>query len=70
MSVLHTGVECGEVTIPGGANAKLRVAIVSRGVGGRAAFSCIQGWGLRGSHETVCMPNGEWAQPFPTCVGE
>lgn len=70
MSDLHTGVECGEVGITGGGGGgKLRVAVVSRGVGGRAAFSCQPGWGLRGPQETLCLPNGEWALPFPTCIG-
>lgn len=69
MSVVPAGVECGEIVVPGGSTGKLRVTVVSRGVGGRAAFSCVSGWGLRGPQETICMPNGEWSQPFPLCVG-
>lgn len=47
----------------------LRASIVSREVGGKALFSCPPGHTLRGSTEAVCMPNGEWAQPFPYCEG-
>lgn len=49
--------------------ANLRVVIVSREVGGRAVFSCTPGFGLRGPGETVCLSSGDWALPFPTCVG-
>lgn len=47
-----------------------RVAVLSREVGGRAAFSCHSGFGLRGPSESICLPSGEWATPFPTCVGK
>lgn len=46
-----------------------RVAVLSREVGGRAAFSCKSGFGIRGPSESICLPSGEWATPFPTCVG-
>lgn len=61
------GVECGEVgsVLP----PHLKVAVISREVGGRAVFSCTPGYGLRGPHETVCLLSGEWASNFPTCVG-
>ncbi|XP_068084486.1 sushi, von Willebrand factor type A, EGF and pentraxin domain-containing protein 1 [Anabrus simplex] len=45
----------------------LRVSILSREVGGRAVFSCAQGYGLRGPHEAVCLHSGDWASPLPTC---
>ncbi|XP_021914139.1 sushi, von Willebrand factor type A, EGF and pentraxin domain-containing protein 1 isoform X2 [Zootermopsis nevadensis] len=45
----------------------LRVSILSREVGGRAVFSCAQGYGLRGPHEAVCQHTGDWASPLPTC---
>ncbi|XP_049790095.1 sushi, von Willebrand factor type A, EGF and pentraxin domain-containing protein 1-like [Schistocerca nitens] len=45
----------------------LRVSILSREVGGRAVFSCAQGYGLRGPHEAVCLPSGDWTTPMPTC---
>lgn len=47
----------------------LRVSILSREVGGRAVFSCAQGFGLRGPHEAICLPSGDWANPMPTCQG-
>lgn len=62
------GVECGEVSIPPSGNGTApRVAIISREVGGRAAFSCPPGHGLKGPSESVCQPSGEWSQPLPTC---
>lgn len=61
------GIECGDVG--GVLPIHLRVSVVSREVGGRAVFSCAPGFGLRGRHETVCLSSGEWATPFPTCVG-
>jgi Sushi repeat (SCR repeat) len=64
-------IECGEVPLTASMNGSTpRVAILSREVGGRAAFSCPLGYGLRGPSEAMCNTNGEWAGPFPTCVGE
>ncbi|XP_049879785.1 uncharacterized protein LOC126376459 isoform X2 [Pectinophora gossypiella] len=63
-------VECGEVvhdTALGEGERRPRVAVVSRGVGGRAAFSCPAGWALSGPTETVCLPAADWARPFPVC---
>lgn len=63
-------VECGEVPIQANNNGSApRVAILSREVGGRSAFSCPPGYGLRGPSEAICLPSGEWGGPFPTCVG-
>lgn len=69
---LFKGVECGEISLPpnNGNGSVPRVSILSREVGGRAAFSCITGFGLRGSTESVCLPTGEWSTPFPTCAGK
>ncbi|GAB0099339.1 locomotion-related protein Hikaru genki [Sergentomyia squamirostris] len=62
-------VECGDIPLLTSSNAtQPLVAVLSREVGGRAAFSCPSGYGLRGSSESVCLPSGEWAQPFPTCI--
>ncbi|XP_060807330.1 uncharacterized protein LOC106139408, partial [Amyelois transitella] len=63
-------VECGEVihdTPLNEGERRPRVAVVSRGVGGRAAFSCPPGWALSGPTETVCLPAADWAKPFPVC---
>lgn len=61
------GVECGDFgnVLP----QHLRVSVVSREVGGRAVFSCAPGYGLRGASETACLSSGEWATPYPSCVG-
>lgn len=65
-----SGVECGEVSIPPSLNGTApRVAIISREVGGRSAFSCPPGHGLKGPSESICLPSGEWSGPFPTCLG-
>ncbi|XP_038218678.1 uncharacterized protein LOC119837224 isoform X1 [Zerene cesonia] len=63
-------VECGEVihdTPLNDGERRPRVSVVSRGVGGRAAFSCPAGWALSGPAETVCLPAADWAKPFPVC---
>lgn len=60
-------VECGDIPLPNNISSP-RVAVLSREVGGRAAFSCASGYGLRGPAEAICLPAGEWATPFPTCV--
>ncbi|XP_050671196.1 uncharacterized protein LOC126969692 [Leptidea sinapis] len=63
-------VECGDVvhdTPLQDGERRPRVAVVSRGVGGRAAFSCTPGWALSGPTETVCLPAADWAKPFPVC---
>lgn len=66
-----TAVECGDVPLVASSNRTVpRVAVLSREVGGRAAFSCKLGYGIRGSAESVCLGTGEWSTPFPTCVGE
>lgn len=71
--VILPGVECGDVvldtSLSEGERAP-RVAVVSRGVGGRAAFSCPPGFALRGAPETVCLPHANWAKPFPVCRGK
>lgn len=68
---LSKGVECGDIPLLTSSNGTVpRVAVLSREVGGRASFSCPSGYGLRGSSESVCLPSGEWAQPFPTCIGK
>lgn len=65
------GVECGDLPIMASSNRTVpRVAVLSREVGGRAAFSCKLGYGIRGPSESICLPTGEWATPFPTCVGK
>lgn len=48
----------------------LRVSILSREVGGRAVFSCAQGYGLNGPNDAVCQQNGDWSMPLPTCEGK
>lgn len=48
----------------------LRVAILSRVVGGQAMFSCIQGYGLHGPVHATCLQNATWTKPFPTCSGD
>lgn len=73
MRLCYPGVECGEVvhdTPLEEGERRPRVSIVSRGVGGRAAFSCPAGWALRGAPETVCLPAADWAKPFPVCRGQ
>jgi len=47
----------------------LRIAVLSRQVGGEIMFSCMQGFGLDGPTHSTCLPTGEWEQPFPTCAG-
>lgn len=47
----------------------LRIAVLSRQVGGEIMFSCMQGFGLNGPTHSTCLPSGEWEQPFPTCAG-
>uniref|UniRef100_A0A6P4EHA5 LOW QUALITY PROTEIN: uncharacterized protein LOC108042246 n=1 Tax=Drosophila rhopaloa TaxID=1041015 RepID=A0A6P4EHA5_DRORH len=62
-------VECGDIPLGMGSNASSpRVSVLSREVGGRAAFSCSSGYGLRGPAEAICNPTGEWSAPLPTCV--
>ncbi|XP_052851585.1 uncharacterized protein LOC128261770 isoform X2 [Drosophila gunungcola] len=62
-------VECGDIPLGMGGNASSpRVSVLSREVGGRAAFSCSSGYGLRGPAEAICNPTGEWSAPLPTCV--
>ncbi|XP_055918542.1 sushi, von Willebrand factor type A, EGF and pentraxin domain-containing protein 1-like, partial [Eupeodes corollae] len=61
-------IECGDINMHIENKSTPRVAVLSREVGGRASFSCSSGYGLRGPIESICLPTGEWALPFPTCV--
>ncbi|XP_055372262.1 uncharacterized protein LOC129606153 isoform X4 [Condylostylus longicornis] len=61
-------VECGDIPILANESTPIRVSVLSREVGGRAAFSCPSGYGIRGSAESICLPSGEWSTPFPACV--
>ncbi|CAB3368986.1 Hypothetical predicted protein [Cloeon dipterum] len=58
-------IECGDISI--GHDPNLRVTILSREVGGKAVFSCAQGFGIMGNHESKCLSSGEWSGPFPEC---
>ncbi|KAG7300622.1 hypothetical protein JYU34_014915 [Plutella xylostella] len=63
-------VECGEVVLDTPlteGSRRPRVSVISRVVGGRAAFSCPSGWALDGPAETACTPAADWARPFPVC---
>lgn len=67
---VFSGIECGDIPLQSSSNRSVpRVSVLSREVGGRASFSCQNGYGLRGPSETTCLSSGEWAQPFPTCTG-
>lgn len=61
-------IECGDINMNIENKGTPRVAVLSREVGGRASFSCSTGYGLRGPIESICLPTGEWALPFPICV--
>lgn len=61
-------IECGDINMHIENKSTPRVAVLSREVGGRASFSCSSGYGIRGPIESICLPSGEWALPFPTCV--
>lgn len=68
------GVECGDIPLTSynshqGNGTTPQVSVLSREVGGRAAFSCPSG-AIRGPVESVCLPSGEWSTPFPTCAGK
>lgn len=75
------GVECGDIPLTSynhnykqhhnspGNETTPQVSVLSREVGGRAAFSCPSG-AIRGPVESVCLPSGEWSTPFPTCAGK
>ena len=76
---LFKGVECGDIPLTSlnghshhhfGNGTAPQVSVLSREVGGRAAFTCPQGGAIRGPSESVCLPNGEWSTPFPTCAGK
>lgn len=67
---MEIGIECGDIPLQSSSNRSVpRVSILSREVGGRASFSCHTGFGLRGQPETTCLSTGEWALPFPVCMG-
>ena len=58
--------ECGDLELQHG-----QVTLESYTVGSLAAFSCDDGYQLRGpSPVLLCQVNGEWAPEAPTCTGE
>ncbi|XP_059474921.1 sushi, von Willebrand factor type A, EGF and pentraxin domain-containing protein 1-like isoform X2 [Neocloeon triangulifer] len=58
-------IECGDISTANDPN--LRVTILSREVGGKAVFSCAQGFGITGGQESKCLSTGEWSGPLPEC---
>lgn len=64
---VYTVIECEKIDNLTDPN--LRIAVLSRQVGGEIMFSCMQGFGLNGPTHSTCLPTGEWEQPFPTCAG-
>ena len=39
-------------------------------VGEIANHTCNDGFVLRGAIQRECLPNGEWSEPLPMCVGK
>lgn len=46
-----------------------KITILGRDVGGKALFSCSQGYMVEGASEAVCQSNGEWSSAIPLCKG-
>lgn len=46
-----------------------KINVVSLDVGGKAVFTCPQGFVTEGASEAVCKSNGEWSTPVPHCKG-
>ena len=46
-----------------------KISIGGRHVGGKAHFSCPQGYTLQGSTEATCQTSGEWSSAIPLCKG-
>lgn len=46
-----------------------KISILSRDVGGKAIFSCPQGYIIDGSTQAICQINGEWSTAIPLCNG-
>jgi len=46
-----------------------RITIGSLSVGGKATFTCPQGFMIDGATEATCKGNGEWSAPMPLCKG-
>lgn len=47
-----------------------KITIMNREVGGKAIFSCPQGFMTEGSPEAVCQMSGQWSAPVPICKGK
>ncbi|XP_066943300.1 sushi, von Willebrand factor type A, EGF and pentraxin domain-containing protein 1-like isoform X2 [Macrobrachium rosenbergii] len=48
-------------------DSRLRVTVLSRGVGGRVLFTCPKGYTTTGPSRAICLDNGQWSSPTPTC---
>lgn len=46
-----------------------KITIGNRGVGGKAIFSCPDGFLIEGESEAVCQSNGQWSNDIPLCKG-
>lgn len=46
-----------------------KITIGNRAVGGKAVFTCPQGFLIEGESEAVCQSNGQWSNDIPLCKG-
>lgn len=46
-----------------------KISVLSREVGGKATFTCPQGFMTEGSSEAVCQSSGQWSASVPFCRG-
>ncbi|XP_021948742.1 sushi, von Willebrand factor type A, EGF and pentraxin domain-containing protein 1 isoform X2 [Folsomia candida] len=44
-----------------------KISIVSLDVGGKALFTCPQGYVADGAADATCQSNGKWSNPLPIC---
>jgi len=58
--------DCGDPGTPQNGGTSVTVTTV----GGVVNHTCDDGFVLRGATQRECMPNGEWSEPLPMCVGK
>lgn len=46
-----------------------KISIASLDVGGKAVFSCPQGYVADGANEATCQSSGKWSTSLPICKG-
>ena len=65
MILLYAAVDCGDPGEPQNGD----TVVSTTTLGSVVTHTCDRGFVLSGARRRVCLPNGTWSEPPPSCVG-